>query len=188
MSTLNLSDEKPQKVKVATKFPKTLKTLIFLIIFAAAIAGSIIYIAKNHPTLIGLSENTQEKDKKDLESTIELVSKLMLLPEDEVPRLATITDADLRNGDLFYKNAQNGDKILIYTNAKKAVLYRPATNKIIEIGTVNLKEEIDVSEEPTATDSAQISPTTTPPTSPTQAPTTVPTIVIPTSPTPYTTP
>ena len=71
---------------------------------------------------------------------VETVGKLIKLPEGETPNIATVMDkAQLQNQE-FFKNAENGDKILVYKNAKKAFLYRPSENRIIEVGPV--KEEI----------------------------------------------
>lgn len=75
--------------------------------------------------------------KSDLEVVTEQVSKIAELPQGESPTLATVNDATKLNGKIFFKNTQNGDRVLIYAKAKRAVLYRPSTNKIIEITSVN---------------------------------------------------
>ena len=61
-----------------------------------------------------------------------------MLPTGETPTIATVTDASKLKDQAFFTNAVTGDKVLIYTNAKKAFLYRPSTNKIINIAPVNL--------------------------------------------------
>lgn len=71
--------------------------------------------------------------------SVNKIGKLMLLPEDETPTLATITDVEKIKEQPFFSKAANGDKVLIYTENKLAILYRPSDNKIIAVGTVNLE-------------------------------------------------
>lgn len=61
------------------------------------------------------------------------IGRFMELPKGEQPSLATVTDKAKLKGQDFFSNAQNGDKLLIYSKAKKAILYRPSTEKIIEV-------------------------------------------------------
>ena len=65
------------------------------------------------------------------------VSKLMQLPSDERPTVATITDKEKLSAQPFFAQAKNGDKVLIYTKAKKAILYDPLAKKIIDVAPVN---------------------------------------------------
>jgi hypothetical protein len=66
------------------------------------------------------------------------VAKLVQIPSGETPTLATVTNAAKLQNQAFFRNAENGDKVLIFTNAKEAVLYRPSINKVIEIAPLNL--------------------------------------------------
>lgn len=64
------------------------------------------------------------------------VGKLMLLPSEETPTLAKVSDPSALQGQVFFKNAVTGDIVLMYTKALRAILYDPAQNKIIEVGPI----------------------------------------------------
>ncbi len=66
------------------------------------------------------------------------VSKLVELPNGEMPTVATVNDVSKLKTQSFFKNAQNGDKVLIYNKAGQAILYRPTTNKIVQYSIINL--------------------------------------------------
>ncbi len=60
------------------------------------------------------------------------VGKYLELPSGETPTVATVKNVEQLNNQTFFERAKNGDKILVYPSAKRAVLYRPSTNKVIE--------------------------------------------------------
>lgn len=68
----------------------------------------------------------------------EKVGKLLTLPTDEQPTVATVQDKEKLKDQPFFKDAQNGDKLLIYTKAQKAIIYREEGNKLINVGPVTL--------------------------------------------------
>jgi len=76
--------------------------------------------------------------RADLDKTVMQVGKLMVLPTDETPTLATVSDPEKLRDQAFFANAMKGDKVLVYSNAKKAILYSPSLNKIIEVAPINL--------------------------------------------------
>lgn len=78
--------------------------------------------------------------KDDARVLIEEVSKLISLPQDEEPTIATVSDPKLLKDQAFFANAKTGDKVLIYTKAKKAILYDPVNKKIIEVAPLNIKK------------------------------------------------
>lgn len=94
--------------------------------------------------------------QKEQEDFIAKVGESIELPEED-PTIATVSDVEKLNDQPFFKNARIGDKILIYTNARKVILYRPEEDRVVEVGTVNineveeLKEDVDEEASPTPT-------------------------------------
>lgn len=66
------------------------------------------------------------------------VAKHVLLPTDETPALATVTDPSKLANNHFLSQAHKGDRILIYAKWKQAVIYRPASDRIVDIGPVDV--------------------------------------------------
>ena len=71
--------------------------------------------------------------QKETKVLTDRIGKFMELPVDEQPTLATVTDQEKLKGQDFFMHAQNGDKLLVYPKARKAILYRPSTKKVIEV-------------------------------------------------------
>lgn len=92
----------------------------------------------------------QESAKLETERIKADVSKLIDLPEGESPTIATVVDVEKLKNQAFFAKAQNGDRVLMFPQSKKAVLYRPSTNKIIEVAPINIGED----QKPAATQSA----------------------------------
>jgi hypothetical protein len=65
------------------------------------------------------------------------VSRHYLLPSNEVPALATVTDkAKLTTA--FFQGSENGDKILIYQKNHFAIIYRPRIDRVVNVGPVQI--------------------------------------------------
>lgn len=116
------------------------KVMTYLLVAAVA-AGVVYFIAQKRPSLIGLPKNGLEV-QAETDALIAEVGKLYALPTDEKPTVATITDVDKLKDQPLFKNAKNGDKVLIYTTANKAILYRPSEKRIIEVGSVNIGNQV----------------------------------------------
>lgn len=65
------------------------------------------------------------------------VGKLVELPAGETPTVATVSDLAPLKDEPFFKEAEIGDKVLIFSTSKKAILYRPSTNKVITVAPLN---------------------------------------------------
>jgi hypothetical protein len=117
--------KKGKQKKTSTKKNKLVKT-----IGIAALLGVILGLGV---TSYYFYHKYKTVPSVETDETVARVSKLMQLPTDEVPTLATVTDKEKVKNQTFFANAENGDRALIYPKAKKAILYRPSTNKIIEV-------------------------------------------------------
>lgn len=109
--------------------------IVLIAIFIAA-SGYYFYKfqkIKNNPELVKQEEIKAITDK---------VGKLMELPEGEELTLATVVEKEKLMGQNFFRNSENGDKILIYAKAKKAILFRPSTGKIIEAAPLILNDNV----------------------------------------------
>lgn len=91
--------------------------------------------------------------KDQVKGVITSVGKLIRLPTDENPTVATISNIDnLKKQQPFFANSKNGDKVLIYTKNKKIIIYDPVGNTIVDVGPLTITS---------ATDTAQTTPTPT---------------------------
>lgn len=84
------------------------------------------------------SKGNENSTNTEIQSLVKEVGVLVVIPTDETPTLATVSDPSALKGQAFFAEAIEGDKVLIFTNAKKAVLYRPSINKVINIAPLNL--------------------------------------------------
>ena len=108
--------------------------MLIAIIAVVALAGICIWQFSEMQKLRDPAHSA-EQAKQEARELKEKVAKLMQLP-DEDATVATVQDAEKLKGQDFFKDAKNGDKVLIFTAAKKAVIYRPSENKIINSGPI----------------------------------------------------
>ena len=83
-------------------------------------------------------QTTAKQSQKEVDSLLTTVSKLIVLPEGEKPTIATVTDPEKLKNQAFFAHAKKGDKVLIFPIAKKAILFDPVNNKILEVAPINI--------------------------------------------------
>lgn len=113
-----------------------------LIIAAAVVLGLLIlggggyfyYQSQKGPS----QQTAPQGSQAEVTQVVEEVGKLMDLPLGEVPTVATVTDITQLQSQPFFARAKNGDKVLIYQNAQKAILYDQKAKRIIEVAPINL--------------------------------------------------
>ncbi len=111
------------------KFTNTIMLIALLI--ALSFSGYLYYKLNN------LQKNTKENVDKESKDLLSKVARLYLIPTGEEPTIATVSDPVKLKDQSFFSSSQKGDKVLIFSEAGKAVLYRPSIDKIIEVAPIN---------------------------------------------------
>lgn len=86
---------------------------------------------KTYEAKVPVSDKEAEKETNMLVSQLK---KIMEVPN-ETPVIATVKDKEsLKAQQAFFAQAENGDKLIVFQAARKAVLFRPSVGKIVESG------------------------------------------------------
>ena len=117
-----------------------LVTANILVIAGLATSSVIFYLKYNNEKSKNLTTD-QRIAKYEKE-----ISKSYTLPSGEKATLADVKNAselkkDEANKD-FFKDAADGDIVLIYANSKLGILYRPNSKKIIKTGPLAFKQQL----------------------------------------------
>lgn len=106
----------------------TKRNTVIIGIAVVLIAGGIGYYFFS-----GSVSSPQQSAQKEVKDLVAQIGKLIVLPTDEQPLVATVSNPDQLKGQAFFANAQKGDKVLIYNNARKAILYSPTLQRIVDV-------------------------------------------------------
>lgn len=107
---------------------------IILALLAIGGAGTGIYYYSQYQKLSMRTKDPQVEIKEILGK----VGKLIELPLGEEPTVATVQDADQIRDQPFFAKAQNGYRVILYTNAKLAILFDEQANKLINVGSISV--------------------------------------------------
>lgn len=146
------SGDKDTAVDTAsTKKSGLLIVLALLVVATAGFGWSYYKYRQTQKELVKISslEGQKEIAKKEIEDLLARVRQHMVLPEGEEPVVATITDKDtLAKEQPFYSQAHNGDRVIAYMTARKAIIYDPVRDLIVNSGPIYVdnaaqKQQID---------------------------------------------
>jgi hypothetical protein len=79
-------------------------------------------------------------DSTNVPQLLSEVGKIIDLPADESPTVATVTDPKELKGTLF-DDSKVGDKLIFYSGTAQAILYRPSERKIIAVGSLTIQNK-----------------------------------------------
>ena len=122
---------------------KKLSVIILVILAAGGIYGSYYFYTK----YTAIKANPNLEAQKESERLVLALGRLMELPSGETPSIAAILDKEKLKDQPFFQAAENGDRLFTYNKAMIAILYRPSTNKIVNITQISVNQPQDLVEE-----------------------------------------
>lgn len=145
-------EDQVETTKHKSKSPfKLFGVILVLIIAGAGYGGAYYYYNQYKETKIVL-DNPEVASQNEVKEITEKLGKIYELPKDEEPTVATVLDVEKLKDQPFFSNAQNGDKVIIYTKSQLAILFRVNDNKIITVAPVAIDQQAATETEPEATE------------------------------------
>jgi hypothetical protein len=124
----------------------------FLVGMGVAVAVVVVILLLTYRTYMSpeaIDARTREKVIEETETLLRNVGDLMVLPQGETPIIYEVNDPDmLKRQQPFFTGSGKGDKLIIYPNAVKAILYSPTQHKIINVGPITFDGDLGVQSTP----------------------------------------
>ncbi len=112
-----------------------------VIVLILILLGLSVYFYLQYQHSQDLLKNPANSSQSEVNNLVAKVGKHYDLPKNDSVTVATVSDMSKLAGQAFFSKAQNGDKVLIYPKTSIAILYRPSTDKIINVGPVNTQSQ-----------------------------------------------
>lgn len=124
--------------------------VILLALLVLIATAAIAYLVVQNNQLRNDPQTLQTAQAKKDEELLAKIAKIYTLPTDEKPVLGRVDDKEKLKDQPFFKDAQNGDRLVIFAKSKKAIIYRESENKIINAGPIAITTD-SVKSEPAPT-------------------------------------
>ena len=147
MPIRSVKNEEGEKIDEVSEKKRGGKGIIFvlLILLIAAVVGFVWSYSnyrsiKKQVSVLSTPEGQQQVAQQEIDAIVAKVGRLIVLPN-ETPILATIQNAEeLAKTQPFYVGSTNGDRVLIYQQAAKAIIYNEAKDILVNVGPVFIQD------------------------------------------------
>jgi uncharacterized membrane protein len=133
------NDEGAKLVKEKRKGRGKVIYLIIIVILALGLLWSLTsYLnARKQISILSDPQKKAEVEKVETDALLASIGQHIILAKDEEPMVATIKDIEnLSAKEPFYKDAKDGDKIIIYPESQRAIIYNPENDILVNVGVI----------------------------------------------------
>lgn len=111
------------------------------LLLAGSVAFGVIYFQK-YQQLNSMS--AAEFEQRENDRIISKIAKIYTLPAEEQPEIAIVKDKEALRQNPFFEQAENGDFVVIFRDAKLALLYRPGEDRLVKVGPLNVQDTTSI--------------------------------------------
>lgn len=120
---------------------------------ALVVVGALYY---KYPQIFSL-RTPEEQTKIAVQALVKEVGKIMILPANEEPIVLDITDPQaLIAQQQFFAGSVAGDKLLLYKESARAIVYSPSRHLIVNVGPVTNQQAAAAQAQPQAQSSTTL--------------------------------
>ena len=137
-----------ENVNVKRGFYREGKMVIWIgvvVVVALVVFGAVSYFRAGPDSSsngdLSASSTDNQVAAKEVKSLLAAASQLILIPDEE-PTVVTITNAkEAAAQQAFYAGSLDGDKLLVFPQAQKAVIYSPSRKILVNVGPIYFNDE-----------------------------------------------
>lgn len=107
-----------------------------MLMVAVAVVILLAYFGWQYARAQELLKNPAAAAIEETNNLVREVGRLVMIPKDETPTVATVSDKSKLAGQPFFLRAEEGDKVLIFAKEGRAILYRPNARRVVEMTSV----------------------------------------------------
>lgn len=145
MGKISIKEEGESTASVASKLKVrlTMRNLKRgLVVFLALAVGILVWQYFDARAELKRFNDPAAAVAQESEDTVSEVSKVMVLPAGEQPIPALVKDEAKFADNPVFEGVKNGDKLLIYQEKRKVIIYRPSTKQIVNVITIAANQEV----------------------------------------------
>lgn len=132
-----------------------------VVIVVVGVGAAFVWSRQGADGLAQLASQPGAKVSADqVKQLVARIGQFMVVPTDEEPSVVVLQNtADLAAQQTFYKDAKDGDILLLFSN--RAIIYDALTNKLVNVGPI-VRNDATPLPDGTASASASVTPSATP--------------------------
>lgn len=136
-TTEEVAKKESKSKKINTPKPnKTVLIVALVVLFVLAVGSSAYFYKQYRNVKNDPASAIKQKNSQETERVLAEVKGVILIESTEAPTIARVEDPDAlkKNNEVFYKNVQKGDYLVLYKD--RAIIYRESNNQIINVAPI----------------------------------------------------